>query len=38
MQTPDENPDGYNEAAVNNMEGFKHTKLFLMHGTADGTI
>ena len=36
MKTPLQNPDGYEESAVTDMEGFRHAKFLLVHGTGDG--
>ena len=36
MKTPQINPEGYKVSAVANMEGFKHAKFLMIHGTADG--
>jgi hypothetical protein len=35
MLTPEMNPDGYNQSAVNNMTGFENTRYLLVHGTGD---
>jgi dipeptidyl aminopeptidase len=35
MLTPQLNPDGYQQSAVNNMTGFNHTNYLLVHGTGD---
>lgn len=35
MLTPELNPDGYTQSAVNNMTGFDHIKYLLAHGTGD---
>ncbi|KAJ3037335.1 hypothetical protein HDV00_001760, partial [Rhizophlyctis rosea] len=38
MKTPQENFEGYQKSAVTQMEGFKHTKFLLVHGTADDNV
>lgn len=35
MKTPQLNPDGYIQSAVNNMTGFQDTNFLLVHGTGD---
>jgi dipeptidyl aminopeptidase len=35
MMTPQMNPDGYEQSAINKMEGFDNIKFLLLHGTAD---
>lgn len=35
MLTPQLNPDGYAQSAVNNMTGFQDTNFMLVHGTGD---
>lgn len=35
MLTPELNPEGYTQSAVNNMTGFEDTKYLLIHGTGD---
>lgn len=38
MKTPAMNPEGYSTSAVMKMEGFKHSKFLIVHGTADGNL
>jgi dipeptidyl aminopeptidase len=38
MKTPQMNPEGYKSSAVAKMEGFRHSKLLLVHGTADDNV
>ncbi|KAI9283253.1 Alpha/Beta hydrolase protein [Sporodiniella umbellata] len=38
MLTPEMNPKGYEQSAVNKMEGFENTKFLLLHGTADDNV
>lgn len=35
MLTPELNPDGYTQSAVNNMTGFEEPNFLLVHGTGD---
>ena len=35
MLTPQMNPDGYEQSAVNNMTGFNNAEYLLAHGTGD---
>lgn len=35
MKTPELNPVGYENSAVNNMTGFRNAKYLLAHGTGD---
>jgi dipeptidyl aminopeptidase/acylaminoacyl peptidase len=38
MKTLKDNPKGYNESAVTNMEGFKQAKFLLVSGTGDDNV
>ncbi|KAG1053188.1 hypothetical protein G6F43_004716 [Rhizopus delemar] len=38
MMTPQMNPDGYEQSAINKMEGFDNIKFLLLHGTADDNV
>jgi dipeptidyl aminopeptidase/acylaminoacyl peptidase len=38
MKTPETNPQGYEESRVSKMQGFRHAKLLLCHGTADDNV
>ncbi|KAG1043078.1 hypothetical protein G6F43_011751 [Rhizopus delemar] len=38
MKTPELNPDGYVNSAVNNMTGFRDSKFLLVHGTGDDNV
>ncbi|OBZ88076.1 putative dipeptidyl-aminopeptidase B [Choanephora cucurbitarum] len=38
MLTPEMNPDGYMQSAVNNMTGFENTRYLLAHGTSDDNV
>lgn len=38
MKTLAQNPLGYAQSAVHSMEGFKHAKFLLIHGTADDNV
>ncbi|KAJ3121511.1 hypothetical protein HK098_003612 [Nowakowskiella sp. JEL0407] len=38
MKTPQINPLGYEESSVRKMDGFKQSKLLLIHGTADDNV
>ena len=35
MKTPIENPDGYDQSSIKDMDGFENSKFLLIHGTAD---
>jgi hypothetical protein len=35
MLTPELNPGGYIQSAVNNMTGFENARYLLVHGTGD---
>ncbi|KAF7724474.1 hypothetical protein EC973_000983 [Apophysomyces ossiformis] len=38
MLTPELNPQGYVDSAVNNMTGFENAKYLLVHGTGDDNV
>jgi dipeptidyl aminopeptidase/acylaminoacyl peptidase len=38
MKTPLDNPKGYNQSAITNMEGFNQSKFLLVTGTADDNV
>ena len=38
MRTPEENPEGYERSAVNNMTGFGNADFLLAHGTGDDNV
>ncbi|KAG2236310.1 hypothetical protein INT48_001374 [Thamnidium elegans] len=38
MLTPQLNPDGYIQSAVNNMTGFEEPNFLLVHGTGDDNV
>ncbi|KAI8091317.1 dipeptidyl peptidase IV N-terminal region-domain-containing protein [Gilbertella persicaria] len=38
MSTPELNPEGYIQSAVNNMTGFENTRYLLVHGTGDDNV
>ena len=35
MDTPQNNPDGYVNASISNVEGFKNVDFLLAHGSGD---
>lgn len=35
MGLPDKNPDGYVNASISNVEGFKNVDFLLAHGSGD---
>ncbi|ORX95337.1 hypothetical protein K493DRAFT_324651 [Basidiobolus meristosporus CBS 931.73] len=38
MSTPQDNPEGYEEAGIRNMTGFHHADYLLVHGTGDDNV
>ncbi|OUM65428.1 hypothetical protein PIROE2DRAFT_7537 [Piromyces sp. E2] len=38
MKTLEDNPEGYKESAVSNVEGFKNVEFLLVHGTEDDNV
>lgn len=38
MSTPEDNPIGYHDAAINNVTSFNHADYLLAHGSGDDNV